>query len=68
MKKLKQIRLKNKFTYQSMADCLGISKVFYWQLENDKRRITYDMAYKIAQILQTKPDDLFYEDTKAKIQ
>ncbi len=66
MKKLKELRIKNNLTYQTMGDLLGISKVFYWQLENNKRRITYDMAYKIAKIFETKPDNIFYEDTKTK--
>lgn len=67
MKKLKELRIKNNLTYQMMGDLLGISKVFYWQLENNKRRITYDMACKIAQVFKTKPDKIFYEETKTKI-
>lgn len=41
---------------------LKISKTYYWQLEQNKRRITYDMAIKIAKIFNLKPDDLFYEE------
>lgn len=67
MEKLKQLRLKNKLTHQAMGDLLGISKVFYWQLENDRRRISYDMAYRIAKIFNKHPDDIFYEETKTKI-
>lgn len=61
------LRLKNKFTNQFMADILGISKPFYWQLENDKKRMTYTMAVKIASVFHLKPDDLFYDEYKNKV-
>lgn len=66
MKTLKEYRLKNNFSYQNMADFLNISKTFYWQLENNKRRLSYDMAIRIANIFNTTPDNIFYEDTKQK--
>lgn len=64
MSKLKKIRTKNNFTHQNMADFLGISKAFYWQLENKKRKLSYHMALRIAEVFNQKPDDIFYEDYK----
>lgn len=60
--KLKEIRNENNISMQEMSDKLGISKPFYSQLENGKRRLTYEMAVKIASIFNEKPDKLFYED------
>ncbi|MBE6159706.1 MAG: helix-turn-helix transcriptional regulator [Lactobacillales bacterium] len=62
--KLKKIRMKNNYTSKNMADILGISKPFYSQIENGRRRLSYDMAVKIANIFKMKPDELFYEDHK----
>ena len=62
--KLKEIRLKNNYTSKDIADILGISKPFYSQIENGRRRLTYDMAVRIANIFKMKPDELFYEDHK----
>lgn len=62
MEKLREYREKNNYTYQTMADFLNISKTFYWQIENKKRRLSYEMAVRIAAIFNLKPDDLFYED------
>lgn len=59
---LKKMRLKNKLTYQNMADKLEMSKTFYWQIENGKRRLNYEVAKKIAAIFKLKPDDIFYKD------
>jgi len=62
--RLKEIRMKNSLTSKNMADMLGISKPFYSQIENGRRRLSYDMAVKIASIFKMKPDEIFYEDHK----
>ena len=66
MDNLKQIRKNNKLTHQDMAEKLKISKAFYWQIENGKRRLSYLMAVKIAKIFNMKPDEIFYEEYKNK--
>lgn len=66
-KKLRQIRVKNKYTTKIMAEKLGISKPFYSQLENQNRRLTYEMAIKISNIFNLKPDDIFYDEMKKTI-
>lgn len=60
--KLKNLRLEHKYTTAFMADALGISKPFYSQIESGKRRLSYDMAIRIAKVFKTKPDNIFYED------
>ena len=67
MEKLKLMRLQSQLSYQEMASLLGISKPFYWQLENDKRRLNYDMAVKIAHVFKTTPDFLFLDETIEKL-
>lgn len=62
--KLKELRVKNNYTCESMADMLKISKPFYSQIENGKRRLSYDMAVNIASIFNMKPDELFFSDHK----
>lgn len=64
MKKLTEMRKAKNFSYQFMANKLNISKPFYWQIENEKRRLSYSMAVQIAEIFNMKPDELFYEDIK----
>lgn len=63
MDKLKCLRLRDRSSYKAMADMLGISKTYYWQLENDKRRMSYEMAVKIASLFHTTPDELFLQET-----
>jgi len=63
--KLKELRQSNNLTSRAMAEKLGISKAFYSQIENRTRRLSYDMAVKIADIFKLKPDKIFYEDSKS---
>lgn len=64
--KLKELRKKKKLTAREMAEKLGISKPFYCQIENGKRRLTYEMAVKISAIFKKKPDAIFYETYENK--
>ncbi len=60
MEKLKKIRKENKYTIYDMAKILKITPSFYSQIENKKKRLFYDMAFKISAIFNMKPDDVFY--------
>lgn len=62
--KLKEVRKQNGYSSEQISKVLGISKPFYSQIENGKRRLSYDMAIKISKVFKMKPDDLFYEDHK----
>ena len=48
MEKLKKLREVKRLSCQDMADKLKMSKSFYWQIENSKRRLSYITAMKIA--------------------
>ncbi len=61
--KLKELRFNSKLTTREVALKVGISKPFYCQLENCKRRLSYETALKIASVFGVKPDDLFYDET-----
>ena len=62
--KLKKIRKENKISIDEISKMLNISKPFYSQIENNKRKLSYEMAVNISKIFNKKPDDLFYEDYK----
>lgn len=66
-KKLKEMRYRNKMTAKEVAETVGISKAFYCQLENCKRRLSYETAIKIANVFKVKPDYLFYDDAVKEI-
>lgn len=61
-RKLKEMRRKKHYTLEDMAKKLGISKPFYSQIENQMRKLSYDMAVQIAAVFHKKPDQIFLED------
>lgn len=62
--RLKKKRKAMGFTIQDIAGKLSISTSYYWQLENKRKRLFYDMAVRIATLFNMKPDSLFYEKDK----
>ena len=60
--KLKELRNEFGLSCDDMAKRLNISKSYYWQIENQNRRLYYDVAVKIAAIFKLKPDDIFFDD------
>ncbi|MBQ9181561.1 MAG: helix-turn-helix transcriptional regulator [Bacilli bacterium] len=58
---LKKIRIQNNLTSAQVAHILNITPAYYSQIENKKRRLFYDMAVKISNIFDMKPDDIFYK-------
>lgn len=64
MEKLRKVREKYGYSCSDMAKLLGISKPFYWQIENKKRNLSYKMAVAISLVFNLKPDDLFYDEYK----
>lgn len=63
-RKLKKIRKENGYTIYDMAYRLGITPSYYSQIENKKRRLFYDMAYKISNIFNMRPDTIFIPQSK----
>lgn len=61
LKKLEQIRKKCGYSLQFMAQKLEISKTYYYLIEKGKRRLSYDLARTISNILKCSTDELFME-------
>ena len=62
MNYLKELRENKGLSYLDMAEMLGISKAYYWQIEHKNRRLYYEMAKDIAEIFGLKPDDIFFDE------
>lgn len=62
LNKLREVRIKSNLTMKDMSIKLGISKSMYDYIELGVKRLSYDMAVKIAEIFKMSPDELFYSD------
>jgi len=63
---LKSIREGARKTHQDVADEVGVSKPYYWQIENGKRGLSYELAVKIAAVFNKKPDEIFLPEELTK--
>lgn len=55
--KLRQLRLKNNWTLDQLAQVIGSSKAYVWQLENKKNaRPSADLVFKIADTFDVAPE------------
>lgn len=64
MNRLIELRKQKKLTVIEISKLVGISATYYWQIENKKRRLYYELAVKIAKVFNKKPDEVFYEEYK----
>ena len=58
---LAEARKKMKLTQEAVAKEIGISRSFYGLIEIGKRRPTYGMAVKLANLFERPIDDLFFD-------
>ncbi|GAA5344444.1 helix-turn-helix transcriptional regulator [Planifilum fimeticola] len=58
-KQLRLIRQKQNMTCKQVANEIGVTKEYYWQIENGKRRLSYGLAVKIARVFKKTPDEIF---------
>ncbi len=65
MQKLKLLRKEKGMTIYDMAEKLDITPSFYSQIENKKRRLFYDTAVRICTVINVRPDQVFYSNTKS---
>ena len=57
--KLKMLRIKSNITIYDMAKMLDISPSYYSLIESNKRKLSYELAIKIAQCFNKTPDQIF---------
>ena len=62
LNKLRQERQKKGWTIKYVATLMEISPSMYGYIENGGKRLSYDMAVKLADLFKMTPDELFIED------
>lgn len=62
--KLASIRKEKGITQEELANAVGVSKQFIWDIEDGRRNLSYKLVFKISNVLETTPDKLFLDDYK----
>lgn len=63
MGKFKEAREKANMTQEELADAVGTSKSYIWQIETGKREPRVTFAMKIAEALGVAVEDMFDTET-----
>ena len=66
-KKIKELRIKSKFTQSELADLLGVTKSSVASYENDSRQPSLLVLIKIAQIFNVSTDYLLLNKSEKNI-
>ena len=65
-KRLRLLRMKNKYTQQNMADYLGVALNTYQKYEQAERMPSYDTLVKVADLFNVSADFLLCRDDYLK--
>lgn len=55
-------RKNNKISLEKLSKDIGVSKSYLSSIETGSRRLSYDLATKIARFFDKTPDELFLKD------
>lgn len=64
--KLSAIRKQKGLSFKEVGESAGITKEYYWMIENGQRGLSYPLAVKIAAVFEMKPDDIFLDSELIK--
>lgn len=63
---LANLKKEHGLTNRKLGSALGISHVMYYNIESGIANVDYEMAVKIANLYNLKPDDIFLEYEKIR--
>ncbi len=63
---VKCAREKSGFTVEELADKIGITERYLYKIENEGKKPSYDVLYKLIRVLSISPDLIFYPEKSTK--
>jgi len=63
---IKESRETNGRTVESVANSLGISERYLYRIENEGKKPSYDVLYKLIRELTISPEKIFYPEKPSK--
>lgn len=62
LSKFRALRKEKGLNLDDVARALSVSKAYVSMIETGKRSLDYEMAIQMANLLDEKPDEIFFED------
>ena len=63
---IKRARQKSDMTMEELADRVGITTRYLYRIENEGKKPSYDILYKLIRELSISPDLIFYPERSDK--
>lgn len=59
---IKSARKRSDFTMEKLAEKIGVTERYLYQVENEGKKPSYDILYKLIRELSIQPDLIFYPE------
>lgn len=63
---VKKAREKADITIEALAEKVGITERYLYRIENEGKKPSYDVLYKLIRELSISPDSIFYPEKPSK--
>ena len=63
---IKYAREQSDLTVEELADTVGITERYLYKIENEGKKPSYDVLYKLIRTLSISPDSIFYPEKPSK--
>lgn len=63
---IKSARQKNGITIEMLADKIDITERYLYRIENEGKKPSYDVLYRLIRELSISPDSIFYPEKPSK--
>jgi len=63
---IKSARQRSKLTMEELAERIGITERYLYRIENEGKKPSYDILYKLIRELSISPDLIFYPEKPSK--
>lgn len=63
---IKSARQRAEITMEVLADKVGITERYLYRIENEGKKPSYDVLYKLIRELSISPDSIFYPEKPSK--
>lgn len=63
---IKKARKHNNLTIEALADKVGVSERYLYRIENEGKKPSFDVLYKLIRCLSISSDSIFYPEKPSK--
>ena len=63
---IKSARMKADITVEALAEKIGVSERYVYRIENEGKKPSYDILYKLVRELSILPDQIFFPEKQVE--